>query len=94
MRAFVYCDGEEKQLQCFQEDEQLKLLSAHLIDLGKTPASCSSITQSSDVQQFFKATKKRMKNVSIEESHDPLLEKEIKHILRGRLLLNSEKKNC
>lgn len=70
MRAFVYCDGEEKQLECFQEAQQLSLLDNYLIDLGKTPASCFAVTQSSDIQKFFKAAKKIMNNVTVEATKD------------------------
>ena len=60
MRAFVTCDGEAKQIEVFQEEDMLPLLSTTLIDFGKTPASCSAICQSSDVSPFFKAAKKRL----------------------------------
>lgn len=58
MRAFVTCAGEAKQIEMFQEDDILKLFEETLIDLGKTPASCSAICQSSDASPFFKAAKK------------------------------------
>jgi hypothetical protein len=63
MRAFITCDGESKQIEVFLEEETLKEISDSLIDLGKTPASCSGICQSSDVSPFFKAAKKKLKFV-------------------------------
>jgi hypothetical protein len=55
MRAFVVCDGEPSQLQVFQEGFILQLMAESLIDFGKSPASCSAITQASDDSEFFKA---------------------------------------
>jgi hypothetical protein len=60
MRAFVVCDGEPSQIQVFQEASVLDLMRDHLIDFGKSPASCSAITQSSDDSDFFKASKKKL----------------------------------
>jgi len=42
MRAFVTCDGEARQIEIFQEQQILDLMASNLIDLGKTPASCSA----------------------------------------------------
>jgi hypothetical protein len=60
MRAFVYCDGEEKQIKVFQTEAMINLLIEVMIDLGKSPASCSAITQSSDVSPLFKILKKAL----------------------------------
>jgi len=60
------CDGEAKQIEVFQEPDILELLRANLIDLAKTPASCSAICQSSDASKFFKASKKRLSHQSID----------------------------
>ena len=62
MRAFISCDGEQKQIEVFQEDDVLAAFKDTLIDFGKIPASCSAICQSSDVSPFFKATKKKLKS--------------------------------
>ena len=40
-----------------------RLFNEHLIDFGKTPASCSAITQASDVSMFFKAAKQVLKRI-------------------------------
>lgn len=60
MRAFFVFDGEPSQIQVFQEGFVLDLMRQHLIDFGKSPASCSAITQSSDDSDFFKASKKKL----------------------------------
>ena len=60
MRAFVVCDGEPSQIQVFQEGFILDLMRVNQIDFGKSPASCSAITQSSDDSDFFKASKKKL----------------------------------
>lgn len=60
MRAFVVCDGEPSQIQVFQEGFFLDCMRENLIDFGKSPASCSAITQSSDDSDFFKASKKKL----------------------------------
>ena len=78
MRAFVMCDGEEAQIRVFQEPEIKLLLEENLIDFGKTPASCSGITQSSDVSFFFKATKASLKNIHTKNYQDPSLERNLK----------------
>ena len=64
MRAFVTCDGEAKQIEVFQETEMIDLINATLVDLGKTPASCSAVYQSSDVSPLFKAAKKRLASLN------------------------------
>jgi hypothetical protein len=60
MTAFFVFDGESSQIQVFQEGFVLDLMRQHLIDFRKSPASCSSITQSSDDSDFFKASKKKL----------------------------------
>ena len=64
MRAFVTCDGEQKQIAVFQEEDLITLFKDALIDFGKTPASCSAICQSSDASPFFKATKKKLRSAA------------------------------
>lgn len=78
MRAFVMCDGEEAQIRVFQEPEIKQLMDENLIDFGKTPASCSGITQSSDVSFFFKATKGSLKHVHTKNYQDSSLERNLK----------------
>lgn len=58
--AFVTCDGEARQLEAFMEDDIRTLLDTENIILAKIPASCSGISQPSDVSDFFKASKKRL----------------------------------
>ena len=75
MRAFITCDGEAKQIEVFQEQDIIDLLKENLIDLGKTPASCSAICQSSDVSSFFKAAKKRLRFTCSNKAHKVDLKK-------------------
>ena len=63
MRAFVVCDGEPSQIQVFQEPFILELMRESLIDFGKSPASRSGITQSSDDSDFFKGSKKKFARI-------------------------------
>ena len=92
MRAFVRCDGEAKQIDIFQEEESLKLLSDHLIDFAKTPASCSAICQSSDASMFFKATKKHLEGIRYRDYNDKQLEKGIKQFLDTKTTFSSDLK--
>ena len=63
MRAFCYCDGEQIQIETFLEDDILDELAQALIDLGKSPASCSATCQSSDASPLFKAIKKLLRGI-------------------------------
>ena len=78
MRAFVMCDGEESRMRIlFQKEDIRQLLILNLIDLGKTPASCSAILQSSDVSMFFKATKQFLKNIHTQSYKNAILERNL-----------------
>jgi hypothetical protein len=57
-RALCYCDAEQIQIETFLEDHILECLANPLIDLGKSPASCSATCQSFDAISFFIANKK------------------------------------
>jgi hypothetical protein len=63
MHAFVYCDGESKQIEVFQNPEIISSMQTNLILLGKTPASCSGILQSSDVSPFFRDCKQFLRSI-------------------------------
>jgi hypothetical protein len=63
MRAFAYCDGEQIQIESFLTVAVLALLALALIDLGKSPASCSATCQSSDAGPLFKAIKKLLRGI-------------------------------
>lgn len=63
MRAFVTCDGEALQIKNFLRTTMLELFAEAYIDYGKTPASCSGISQSSDLSPFFKVCKRRLAEV-------------------------------
>lgn len=90
MRAFVVCDGEPSQIQVFQEATILKLMSDSLIDFGKSPASCSAITQASDDSDFFKASKRKLVRIRESDYIHPGLDKRLKDILLGRLNVDGE----
>ena len=63
MRAWLAMDGEAIQLQAFEDEDIIALINSSLIDVGKTPASCSAICQASDISNDFKAEKKFMKGI-------------------------------
>ena len=63
MRAFCYCDGEQIQIETFLEDDILDELARALIDLGKSPASCSATCQSSDASPLFRAIKRLLQGI-------------------------------
>jgi len=67
------CDGEARQIELFQEQQILRALATNLIDLGKIAASCSAICQAFDVSDFFKATKKVLDHVILEDYKDERL---------------------
>jgi hypothetical protein len=90
MRAFVVCDGEPSQITVFQEDFILQLMAESLIDFGKSPASCSAITQASDDSDFFKASKKKLVCISLSNYIHPGLDKKLKELLLGRLTTDGE----
>jgi hypothetical protein len=90
MRAFVVCDGEPSQIQVFQEGFILQFMAESLIDFGKSPASCSGITQASDDSDFFKASKKKLVRIREADYRHPGLDKTLKEILRGRKTMNEE----
>lgn len=81
--AFGTCDGEPKQIEVFQTPEVLDILSTNKIYLGKTPASCSAICQSSDVSPFFKACKKRLKSITERDLNHALLEDALEDAFKG-----------
>jgi len=91
MRAFVTCDGEPVQIEVWQEAELLEAFKEALIDFGKTSASCSGICQASDVSNFFKASKKRVRSMYTEDYVDEAVQEEIMTILTA-MNVSSEKK--
>lgn len=87
MRAFVVCDGEPSQIQVFQEGFILQLMAESLIDFGKSPASCSAITQASDDSDFFKASKKKLVRIRESDYIHPGLNRRLTELLLGRLTM-------
>lgn len=95
MRAFVTCDGEAKQIEVFQEPKILEAFQDALIDLGKTPASCSAICQASDASPFFKQAKEHLKTfteLSEYRSHESMVVK-LNEILKARTF-STERQNA
>ena len=90
MRAFVVCDGEPSQIQVFQEHRILEIMAEALIDFGKSPASCSAITQASDDSDFFKASKKKLVRIRETDYINQGLDGRIKQIVSGRVTLDGE----
>lgn len=73
MQFFLSCDGEQKQIEAFQDSSILNLFSDSGIAFAKTPASCSAICQPSDASPFFKGVKTHLKKGSgnVEPYEDP-----------------------
>jgi hypothetical protein len=90
MRAFVVCDGEPSQIQVFQEGFILQLMAEALIDFGKSPASCSAITQASD--DFFKASKKKLVRIREADYIHPGLNKRLQDLMLGRKTMDGEQR--
>ena len=85
MRAFVVCDGEASQIQVFQESGLLQLMSETLIDFGKSPASCSAITQASDDSDFFNGSKKKLQRIRETDYIDKGLNARLKEVVGNRV---------
>ena len=66
-------------------------MASNLIDLGKTPASCSAICQSSDVSDFFKATKKALKYITAKRYKNDILFDRIMMVLEARFTNDKRK---
>jgi len=94
MRAFVYCDGEEAQIRVLQEPDILSQLSDTLIDLGKSPASCSAKHQASDVSSWFKVSKKKQKTLTPEEYRNDVLKGRINTVLANTGLSSDKRKKA
>ena len=74
------CDGEEAQIRILQEEEMQRLFDETLIGVGKTPASCSAITQSSEVSMLFKAAEQVLKDITRNDYRNALLERILKTV--------------
>ena len=69
-RAFTSCDGEQQQIRIFMEPSVRIAIREQNVCQGKTPASCSGKTQSSDVSRFFVSSKKGLKSSKVREVSD------------------------
>jgi hypothetical protein len=73
MSAFVSCDGEASQIRVLMRADVVALFRLACVILGKTPRSCSGVTQSSDISNNFKAEKKVMKSAQYQGYENPVL---------------------
>lgn len=94
---YMIADGEQLQLQPFDDPEVLSTLDNFNIDLAKGPASCTNtIGNACDRSNLFKATKKTMKAVSSVNEldfQDPVLELKIFNTIQtDHSLLSVEKR--
>ena len=62
-------------------------MAESLIDFGKSPASCSAITQASDDSDFFKASKKKLVRIRESDYVHPGLNRRLTELLLGRLTM-------
>ena len=85
------CDGEQVQIEAFLMSEALERLARALIDRGKSPASFSATTQSSDAGPMFKATNKVLLGISFRSWERPGLVAAFKRILSQRPNLEGRK---
>jgi hypothetical protein len=90
MRAFVVCDGEPSQIQVFQEEHVLTAMKNNRIDFGKSPASCSGITQSSDDSDFFKGSKKKLVRIRETDYINQGLNMRLNSIITSRVDLDGQ----
>jgi hypothetical protein len=90
MRAFVVCDGEPSQIQVFQEEHVLTAMKNSRIDFGKSPASCSGITQSSDDSDFFKGSKKKLVRIGETDYINQGLNMRLNSIITSRVDLDGQ----
>jgi len=91
MRAFAYCDGEQIQIECCLSEAALAAFSAALVDLGKSPASCSATCQSSDASPLFKGLKAMLRGIWGRTWKSPGLEAALKKIFAARTNLEGQK---
>ncbi len=67
------------------EKDVREMISAHNIVQGKTPASCSGKTQSSDVMHYFNVIKKQVKSCTeVEDYFDATLDRRLRAVITGR----------
>lgn len=86
-RAFTSCDGEQQQLRIFMVADVRDQIKRHNIVQGKTPASCSGKTQSSDVMKYFVVLKKALKHPRMAETENyycATLDRRLRSVLNER----------
>eukprot|EP01034_Spumella_vulgaris_P042374 gene42374-52550_t len=81
LASFVSCDGEAMQLKAFMRSDIQLLLDTNNIMIGKLPASTSGSTQASDVSDFFKGVKTRLKKLGGQAGSNEHLQRRIEESL-------------
>ena len=81
MAAFVSCDGEASRIRVLMSEDVVARFKDVKVFLGKTPRSCSGVTQASDISQDFKAEKKVMKNIKYSDFQNPVLKQLLQDIM-------------
>lgn len=84
MHAFCSCDGEASQIRVLMEGTVATLFRSENIILGKTPRSCSGVTQASDIGPQFRAEKKVMRYSEYNDYSSPVLEARLRQIFNNR----------
>jgi hypothetical protein len=98
--ALLYFDGEQIQVDTFMKKEIMDNFTNNKVFVAKTPASCSAITQASDVCSFFRSTKKKVGYLEKKDWHNPIVERsldsmfatQMKPILPGKTITAHAKK--
>jgi hypothetical protein len=62
--VFIQMDGEDIQIKCYFEDVVRQILKSNNIEIGKSAASSTEITQACDSGNIFKGTKTKMLNIT------------------------------
>jgi hypothetical protein len=63
-KTWYQLDGEQTQIECYNDPAMIKMLEELNIVIGKPPASTTEITQPCDMGNIFKATKSKLKKIN------------------------------
>ena len=92
IHAFISIDGEAVQMRILLTAVFVLLLNGLRILMGKTPRSCSGITQASDISDEFKAEKKALKFVSDKDYGNAALRYHLQEVFATRHSFTAEYK--
>ena len=87
-KVFMSCDGEESQIRVLLEKAIADNFSDLRIVIAKTPLSCSSVCQASDISEGFKEEKGSLKRATDEDFADPLLQSALEAVFAQYILEN------